>query len=674
VTRAVLLLAALCGTVAMPAQAAPGRKLFADFERLPLDPESPYARTLAAHRAEAAHRPAQLAPSLRQPTFLDVDPSLGWSAANFSALGKPKWEIVHQDITVDLNAATSELKTTIAATVRAYQPTVALSLLTMGASSLKVEAKDGTAIKVSSNNFSGYTAISIDLPAPLTLETDWVFTTNATAKLNCSPQGIGLLPCGVGGTYQWVTFHRYYLTPSASRSPFKSTLHVVTGATKVAAAPGIPMGSDTLADGRKVWHFEQPERTDNAGFAIAEYVQATGKLVQDKPLRVFTTNKYATSAKNMVDLATKVVGVYSTDFGEFPWPGLNLMQLENNFGGGYAPLSGIFMYRDVYAASPGTGYWYATTELAAHEIAHQWWGNLVEPATNGDVALSESLAEFSSCLYTEKYMETRSQIIRDSLSYLYRVPASEDMPVGAQGVYGTPSYVEIVYHKGAAVFEMLRNEIGTDNVLKALKQFAVEYNRDYATLDNLQAVAQNVSKKDLSWFWNQWFDKKGAIEAEVAGRLVTGADGGYLVRLRFHQTMAKPFRFTVPVTVDYAAQKSEVKLVEVNPKGEATTVVEFAVPARPVRVRLDVQRSVIRKFATGTPGDFNLSGQVDGADLVELALRYGRAMRIKAKNGQEYFFSDSGWNELYDLQPDRRIDLADVDALDQWVGAVAEEF
>lgn len=667
-------LAVVAALFALPGHAAPARMLFADFERLDPEPDSAFARTLAAHRAEAAHRPAQHAPTLRRPTFLDVDPAFAWSAANFAALGKPKWEITHQDITVDLVAASSELKVTIVATVRPHQPTDLLTLVTMGVSAIKAEAQDGTAIKVSLNKMGGYSGLSIGLPAPLTPEVDWKLTTTATAKLNCNPQGIGLLPCGVGGTYQWVTFHQYYLTPANIHSPFKSTLHVITAANKVAGAQGIPMGSDTLADGRKVWHFEQPERTENAGFAVAEYVQATGKLVQDKPLRVFTTSKYASSVKNMVDLATKVVGVYSTDFGDFPWPGLNLMQLENNFGGGYAPLSGIFMYRDVYAASPGTGYWYSTTELVAHEIGHQWWGNLVEPATSGDVALSESLAEFSSCLYTEKYMETRSQIIRDSLSYLYRVPANEDVAVGAQGVYSSPSYVEIVYHKGAAVFEMLRNEIGTETVLKALKQFAVEYNRDYATLGQLQAVTQNVAKKDLSWFWNQWFDKKGAIQAEVAGRLGVAADGGYLVRLRFNQIMPKPFRFTVPITVDYAAQKSEVKLIEVNPKGEPITVVEFAVSARPIRVRLDVQRSVIRKFATGTPGDFNLSGQVDGADLVELALRYGRAMRIKAKNGQEYFFSDSGWNELYDLKPDRRIDMADVDALDEWIGTLAEEF
>jgi hypothetical protein len=98
------------------------------------------------------------------------------------------------------------------------------------------------------------------------------------------------------------------------------------------------------------------------------------------------------------------------------------------------------------------------------------------------------------------------------------------------------------------------------------------------------------------------------------------------------------------------------------------------VKAQPVRVRLDVQRKLLRMWATATPGDFNFSGLVDGADLVELALRHGRAVRVIGKSGQEFFFSDTAWNELYDLQPDLRVDMLDVEAFSGWVGTEAEQF
>ncbi len=663
-----LVLTAVPILIAATAAAAPLRQPFATLPPAAVDPDSAWGRKLAAQHAEAAHQSGRHThPGLNPAT-------LPWSAANFAALGKPNWEIVHQDITVDLNAKAAELATDVVVTVRANQPTETIALLTSELQQVKLTLANGAAVKSSTTALQGYTAITVNLAEVLAPTQEIKLHFVGLAKLNCQPEGIGLSGCGLGANYQWVTFVRYYYMPSAKHGPFKSDLHVVTDAKKMAVAPGTAKGSEVLANGRKVWHFTQVERTDNAGFAIADYVETKGLLLGKLPLSVFTTGKYATTAKATAKLVTDVVQDFSNKFVAFPWAGLNVIQLENNFGGGYAPLSGIFMYRDVFGADENSqGYWSSTVELVAHEIGHQWWGNLVEPWSGGDVSLSESLAEFSSCVYTEKLFSSRSQFLRDNLSYLYQVAPSQDMPLGAQGIYGTPAYVQIVYHKGAAVFDMLRTEIGGDVVHAVLKQYATEYNRDFATIEDLQKVAEKVSGKDLSYFWDQWFNKKGPIKLEAAARIVE-ADGKLTFRLRIHQLQPKAFKFNLPLTFDGFDGKSEVVMITIDPKGDATTIIDVPIAARPVRVRMDVQRNLVRLFATGTPGDFNLSGTVDGADLVELALRYGRGMRITSKNGNEYFFSDTGWNELYDLKPDQKIDDADIEALDQWLGATSEEF
>jgi len=671
VTRVFAALVALAALAfASSAVAAPrAYRPWTDPPLLPVDPDSAWGRRLAAQQAEAARSGQPEGPEGSAWT---------WAAANFAALGKPKWEILHQDITVDLQAAKSELAISIKATIRANDPVDSLSLLITNLPKVEVSSPDGPPLKVSSTELQGYTALTVDLPAPVTAASQFTLHVSGVAKLSCGALGPGLLPCGLGGTYQWVTFARYYLTPAAAHNPFTSDLHVIAPAGKTAVAPGEPVGSDALADGRKVWHFKQVERADSAGFAIADYVLTPGAFATStagltKPLRVWTTAKYSNSAKSMAKLVTDVVADYGGRFGPFPWPGLSVMQLENNFGGGYAPLSGVFMSRDTFGATPEShGYWVGTVELTAHEVAHQWWGNYVEPLTSADVTLSEGLAEFTSCVYTEKVFQSRSQFIRDNLSYLYQVPTKQDMALGSSGIYGSPHYVPIVYHKGATVFDMLRQEVGAAPFDQALASYATAYGRDYATIADLRAAVEKSTAKDLGWFFDQWFLKKGPIQAEVSG-LWTEAGGNWTVRLRIAQsTAAKPFRFTLPVTIDTLDGKSTTVAVVVDPKGDATTVVEVASPARPVRVRLDTQRHLIRKFATGTPGDFNLSGLVDGADLVELALRYGRSMRILAKNGQEYFYSDVGWNELYDLRADLRIDDGDIEDLDQWMGTVAE--
>lgn len=660
---------------AAPASAAP-RQVWPEIRALPVAPDSPAAQRFAGHAAEAARRPRRSGPQL-----LGEGGPWAWYAADFAALVTPPWSIDHQDITVDLDAAKASLKTALVLTVKFNEPTEQLQVVTGSVTKATVTALDGSPVESKLTQLGGMSMIAVTLPQPASPSDTLQLKVETLATLDCNPEGIGLLPCGLGATYQWVTFHRYYLQAAlAGHAPFTSDLHVITPANRVAAAPGLLQGSELLEDGRKVYHFKQVERTDNAGFAIADYDALEGKLGDGQPLRVFTAGKFVPYADNILGLVQDVTKWYGERFAPFPWGSLNVIQLDKDFGGGYAPLSSVFMYRDVFGAQPGTGFWHQTVELTAHELGHQWWGNFVEPYSVGDVALSESLAEESSCWYTEKTLDSRSQLIGNHLSYLYTVPPAKDVAVGSQNVYNSGHYVAVVYHKGSAVLDMLRAMIGDDAMAKGLALYAKNFGRDYARLDDLRKAMEEASGQKLGWFWQQWFNKTGPIRAEVAGRLVD-KDGKLAVRLRFAQpaqgasaAAPAPKRFSVDVTVDYADGSQEVVAVEIVPEGDAAVIAEVPVKAVPQRVRLDVQRKLLRMWATATPGDFNLSGLVDGADLVELALRHGRAVRVIGKSGQEFFFSDTGWNELYDLQPDLRVDMADVEAFSGWVGTEAEQF
>lgn len=655
--------------------AAP-RQVWPQIQQLPVAEDSPSAKRFAGHHAEAAHRPRQV--GVQQ---LAQGGPWSWYAADFASLVTPPWAIEHQDITVDLNAAKSTLKTTLVLTLVFNEPTEQLQLVTGSVTKAVVTAADGTPVESKLTQLNGMSLLGVTLPQAASPTDKLQLKVETQATLDCSPEGIGLLPCGLGATYQWVTFHRYYLQAAlAGHAPFTSDLHVITPADRLAAAPGLLSGSELMEDGRKVHHFKQIERTDNAGFAVADYEALEGKLEGGQPLRIFTAGKFVPYADNILGLVQDVTSWYGERFAKFPWSSLNIIQLDKDFGGGYAPLSSVFMYRDVFGAQPGTGFWQQTVELTAHELGHQWWGNYVEPYSVGDVALSESLAEESSCWYTEKTLDSRSQLIGNHLSYLYTVPPTQDVAVGSQNVYNSAHYVAVVYHKGSAVLDMLRAMIGDEAMAKGLALYAKSFGRDYARLDDLRKAMEEASGQKLSWFWQQWFNKTGPIRAEVAGRLVNNG-GQWAVRLRFAQpaqgnspSAPAPKRFSVDVTIDYADSTQDVIAVEIAPVGDEPVIAEVPVKAQPVRVRLDVQRKLLRMWATATPGDFNFSGLVDGADLVELALRHGRAVRVIGKSGQEFFFSDTAWNELYDLQPDLRVDMLDVDAFSGWVGTEAEQF
>ncbi len=650
---------------------------------LPPWPGSNFERRLQAHTAEAGrhqHNHADPAASLPSAT--------GWSAADFSKLYVPKWTIEHQDITVEVVPKKERIKVWLDAQVRptGEQELTKLRFRTdlIDDATLKVQDASGAEVDYNYktlNSFSG--RLEVILPAPLTVGVDTQLTVSYEAPLNCDVKKTMLKSCSFDSEFQSVMFFRYYLSHGeVSHAPFRSDLHVITDKNSMAAAPGVPSGPDVLQSGAYVWHFKQVERTENAGFVIAKY-QPKGDAVPVQPspdnpfVRVYTIGKFVANAPNIVNLAKEMLAFYGERYTPFPWSGINIVQNANSLGGGYAPLSGTFMLRNVFGAQKGSGYWHTINELMAHELAHQWWGNLARPLGTGDVSLSESLAEVSSCLFTEKQLGTRRQINGDNLSYMYNVPAAADMPLASPYVYGSSRYVQIVYHKGAVVFDMLRIELGEQGFIDGLGQYAKDFNRDYASITDMQTALEKATGRELGWYFKQWFMSKGAIHVQLAGRVEELPEGKWRFRLRTATLGYNSMRFKLPIRVYYVDGSQEDLFMDVVPEsGSAIHIGELDLAKQPRGFRPDLGRRLLRRFAVLTPGDVNLNGLVDGSDLVEAAFRKGRSVIAKNHKGKGFFYANEGWDELFDVAQDQGhiIDEKDLDVIVDYMGSEAVSF
>lgn len=649
-----------------PSLAAPPRAPLPALDVQPM-PGTPFAAHVQALRAEAALVRAR-APSLPSPRR--------YGAANFEAVASNPWMIVHQDITASVDASVPSLETDIILTLRAQQPGIKdIGLVSELAQTVSATTADGQGLVTDFAAFQGSAGIlTLHLSQGLSTQEDTVLHLHRVAKLSCGAVGIGLMACSFDNTFASVVLYDYSVRPSDfAHSPFASDLHVVTAAGKVAAAPGLPSGPTTLPDGRLVWHFKQIERTDNAGFSIAAYKPVVTPAAAGLPnIRIYSVGGAVANAPDLTKLVQDVLGFYGKNFVPFPWLELNLIQLASNFGGGYAPLSAAFLMADAFGLAPSDGPWEQMAQLISHELAHQWWGNLVAPLGNGDVSLSESLAEYSSCYFTEQAFQNRSQIITNNLSYVYGVPAAQDKAITSAGVYGSPKYFDIIYHKGSAVLDILRRELGDDVMNAGIKAYVAQYGRDFAHVQYLRTAMEKVSGRDLGPFFEQWFNRPGALHAELASRIV--ADGNaWKVRIRIRQLDDPPRTFKLLVTLDLPDNTTQDFTQDIKPDSTGLSIVELPIAQHPVRVRIDPKRMLVRAFSTGTPGDANMSGLCDGADLVETALRNGHRIMAVHK-GQSFFYPDINWNELYDTNGDYQVNPADATALDGWVGTEAEAF
>ena len=156
--------------------------------------------------------------------------------------------------------------------------------------------------------------------------------------------------------------------------------------------------------------------------------------------------------------------------------------------------------------------------LFAHELSHQYFGDLVTCESAEDMWLNEGWAVFCESMYKEALYGVEAY--RDDMNARHKdvLHTCHIDDGGYRAVYGIPTeytYGTTVYQKGALVAHTLRNYIGDDLFFPAIKAFIQEYKFDYATSWELQDFLSNHTGIDLTDFFEAWVFRPGFPEFSV---------------------------------------------------------------------------------------------------------------------------------------------------------------
>jgi aminopeptidase N len=142
----------------------------------------------------------------------------------------------------------------------------------------------------------------------------------------------------------------------------------------------------------------------------------------------------------------------------------------------------------------------------AHEVAHQWFYNLVGNDQLDDPWLDESLAQFATLqYYTDEYGEVGAGGFRDSLLRRWSRVNGDLIPIGLPvAAYSDFEYGAIVYGRGPLFFEALRTEMGATKFDAFIKDYAQTYSWGIATPEGLQQTAESDCGCDLDPLFDAW--------------------------------------------------------------------------------------------------------------------------------------------------------------------------
>lgn len=162
---------------------------------------------------------------------------------------------------------------------------------------------------------------------------------------------------------------------------------------------------------------------------------------------------------------------------------------------------------------------FSSEPLVAHELAHQWFGDLVTCRDWSQAWLNEGFATYFETVWMEAsrgWDEYQRDVFELVGRYLDEDEERYRRPIVCN-VYRDP--IELfdrhLYEKGAAVLHMLRGELGWERMQRALRQY-VEDNatRNVETIDLVRAI-ERATGRNVRGFFAQWIDRAGHPELEV---------------------------------------------------------------------------------------------------------------------------------------------------------------
>jgi aminopeptidase N len=341
--------------------------------------------------------------------------------------------------------------------------------------------------------------VRVDLPVPMNIGTDFTVEVSYSG----SPAGGGLGSYSVSATGAYTLSEPYYAytwwpTKDDNRDKAINDIWVTCPSTMKAAANGVLQGVDTISASQSRYRY--------SGFnPMAPYLLAFG---------VSDYNRY--------------VQTYSYAGGTMPlefwiWPSLDTASNRTSaFGVGQMistlePLYGPYGFRNekygIYNFTFGGGMEHQTMtgqnsfseSLNAHELGHQWWGNLVTCATWQDIWLNEGFATYTEALWLENKPGSTGQAALTS-AMASRRPSTTNGTVycPANATVSRIFSTDFSYRKAGWVLHMLRKVVGDPAFFNILAEWRARYAYSSATTADFQTVCEFVTGRDLTTFFNQW--------------------------------------------------------------------------------------------------------------------------------------------------------------------------
>jgi len=353
-------------------------------------------------------------------------------------------------------------------------------------------------------------------------------------------------------------------------------IRVTVPSNLIVASNGVLVEVDsTSAPGKKTywWHERYPISTYLVSLAAHPYT-VFSKWYRYGPtdsmeIQNFVFPSHYSSVNAVVSETPAIMSFFKTIYGEYPFIDEKYGHAEFLWGGAME-----------HQTCSSMGFW--NEYVVAHELAHQWWGDMITPATWHHIWLNEGFATYSEALWSEyKYGIGQYRIDMRNTKYFGPGTIYVQDPTDFSSILN----VDLSYNKANWVLHMLRHVVGDAtffDITRAWREYAPTLYGN-ATTEDFRTVSETISGMDLQDFFHQWiYEEYYPIYTYSWSDQPSG--GGWEIALRIDQKQTNTvFKMPIDVWVQFAS--GDTTIVVQNTLASQTFILQ--VNKDPIDIRLD---------------------------------------------------------------------------------------
>ena len=185
----------------------------------------------------------------------------------------------------------------------------------------------------------------------------------------------------------------------------------------------------------------------------------------------------------------------------------------------------------------------------AHELFHQWFGDYVTTESWSNLTVNESFADYSQTLWDEyKYGKDAGDAENFNGMQGYLMSGSENKQLVRFHYKDKEDMFDAVsYQKGGRILHMLRNYVGDSAFFKSLNNYLTTNKFKSAEAHQLRLAFEDVTGRDLNWFFNQWYFNSGHPSIDIDYQY---DDAAGKVNVIIKQTQKSGKIFSLPLAID----------------------------------------------------------------------------------------------------------------------------